>query len=165
MTRAPTSPPSPLGERPMVEEARTHAFGHCCPSRMALRGWSDGGSTGRRGPGCHTPPVNTIAGGGGHEGAAARSQGPRSRADALAQAEALARLRAPGDAIDWSYASPPPLYLTDGDRTGVYRLRAGDTPVTDAAGHSRMSVADYAAAIVDVLENGAFTKRRFAVAY
>jgi uncharacterized protein len=87
------------------------------------------------------------------------------RGEALAQAEALAILRASNGVVDWSYASPPPFHLFDGPRTGTYRVRAGDRPLDDGDGVSRISVADYAAAIVDVLEGGSFVCQRFATAY
>jgi putative NADH-flavin reductase/pimeloyl-ACP methyl ester carboxylesterase len=85
--------------------------------------------------------------------------------DALAQAQALEILRDADGALDWSYASPPPVQLVDGERTGRYRVRAGDLPIVDADGHSRISVPDYAAAIVDALEARRFIGERFTAAY
>jgi uncharacterized protein len=87
------------------------------------------------------------------------------KAEALAQAEALEILRGSNGAIDWSYASPPPVHLTEGGRTGRYRVRAGDLPLVDDEGESRITVADYAAAIVDVLESRRFVGERFTAAY
>jgi uncharacterized protein len=87
------------------------------------------------------------------------------KAEALAQARALEILRDANGAVDWSYVSPPPLQLFDGERTGRYRVRAGDLPITDGQGESRISVPDYAAAIVDALENGRFVGERFTAAY
>jgi putative NADH-flavin reductase/pimeloyl-ACP methyl ester carboxylesterase len=85
--------------------------------------------------------------------------------EALAQARALEIFRAANGTLDWSYASPPPVHLFDGERTGRYRVRAGDVPITDARGESRISVPDYAAAIVDALERRSFVGARFTAAY
>jgi len=85
--------------------------------------------------------------------------------EALAAAHALEILREANGAVDWSYASPPPLHLVDGERTGRYRVRAGDLPIVDAGGESRISVPDYAAAIVDTLERRRFVGERFTAAY
>jgi putative NADH-flavin reductase/pimeloyl-ACP methyl ester carboxylesterase len=85
--------------------------------------------------------------------------------EALAGARALELLRSANGAVDWSYASPPPMHLVEGERTGRYRVRAGDLPITDAQGDSRITVPDYAAAIVDTLESGRFTRARFTAAY
>jgi putative NADH-flavin reductase len=87
------------------------------------------------------------------------------KAEALAQARALEILRDANGAVDWSYASPPPTDLVEGDRTGRYRVRAGDLPITDWKGQSRISVPDYAAAIVDTIESGRFVGARFTAAY
>jgi putative NADH-flavin reductase len=87
------------------------------------------------------------------------------KADALAGARALEILRDADGDVDWSYASPPPLHLVDGERTGRYRVRAGDLPITDPEGESRITVPDYAAAIVDALESGRFVGERFTAAY
>jgi putative NADH-flavin reductase/pimeloyl-ACP methyl ester carboxylesterase len=87
------------------------------------------------------------------------------KGEALAQARALEILRESNGAVDWSYASPPPVQLYDGERIGRYRVRAGDLPIVDAQGESRISVADYAAAIVDALEGRRFVGARFTAAY
>jgi putative NADH-flavin reductase len=42
---------------------------------------------------------------------------------------------------------------------------ARDTPIADEKGESRISVGDYAAAVVDTLENESFIHARFTVAY
>jgi putative NADH-flavin reductase len=47
---------------------------------------------------------------------------------ALDQAEALAILRAAQTPVRWSYASPPPVHLVPGEKTGRYRAEARDTP-------------------------------------
>jgi putative NADH-flavin reductase/pimeloyl-ACP methyl ester carboxylesterase len=85
--------------------------------------------------------------------------------EALAQAEALEILRGANGAVDWSYASPPPVNLVEGERSGRYRLRAGDLPIADDEGESVITVPDYAAAIVDALESSLFVGARFTAAY
>ncbi len=59
----------------------------------------------------------------------------------------------------------PPVHLVPGDKTGCYRAEARDTPLVDERGESRISVGDYAAAIVDTVENGSFVRARFTVGY
>lgn len=87
------------------------------------------------------------------------------KAEALAQAEALAIFRASASPVAWSYASPPPMHLVDGEKTGVYRMQPGDRPIADANGQSRISVADFASAIIDVLERDLFIRERFTAGY
>ncbi|MEV8636270.1 NAD(P)H-binding protein [Streptosporangium sp. NPDC051023] len=120
-------------------------------------------------PGIKVTRVLVVGGGGSLEYAPGQRfvDGPdfpkEYLADAQAQARALDLLRAEGDALEWSYASPPPAYLVDGERTGVYQVRGGDTPIDGIA--TRISVPDYAAALIDVLENGSFIRERFTTGY
>jgi putative NADH-flavin reductase len=81
------------------------------------------------------------------------------------QAEALAILRATQTPVEWSYASPPPVHLVPGPKTGRYRAEVRDTPLADERGESRISVGDYAAAVIDTLENGSFVQARFTAGY
>jgi hypothetical protein len=53
----------------------------------------------------------------------------------------------------------------NGERTGRYRARAGDLPVVDPEGESRITVPDYAAAIVDTVESTRFVGERFTAGY
>lgn len=53
----------------------------------------------------------------------------------------------------------------DGKKTGIYRMQAGDRPIADASGQSRISVADFASAILDVLERDLFVRERFTAGY
>jgi putative NADH-flavin reductase len=53
--------------------------------------------------------------------------------------------------LDWICASPAQL-IEPGERTGVFRI-GGDELLTDADGSSRITIPDYAAGIVDQLEN------------
>jgi len=56
------------------------------------------------------------------------------------------------------------MHLEPGDRTGVYRL-GRDEPVFDAEGHSRVTVADLAAALVAEAEQPQFVRQRFTLGY
>ena len=57
--------------------------------------------------------------------------------EAFAQAIALEIFLDSNADVDWSYASPPPVHLLDGEKTGTYRVQAGDYPITDENGESR----------------------------
>jgi putative NADH-flavin reductase len=82
------------------------------------------------------------------------------RNEALAQAEALAVLRA-ADGVEWTYMSPPPHHLVPGDKTGQYRTAAGDSPVTNDAGEAKITSGDFASAFVDEIENNSYPRQRF----
>ncbi|HUA79772.1 MAG TPA: NAD(P)H-binding protein [Dyella sp.] len=83
--------------------------------------------------------------------------------EAEAQAKALDLFRASNTDIDWTYISPAAL-LEDGARTGQYRI-GGDTLLTDANGVSRITVPDYAIALLDRLEKRDALRQRITVAY
>ncbi|TJZ77229.1 NAD(P)-dependent oxidoreductase [Rhodococcus oryzae] len=83
---------------------------------------------------------------------------------ALDQSEALRIFRSSETPVEWSYASPPPVYLVPGDKTGAYLVEARDTPLANENGESRITIGDYASAIVDTLETGAFVRERFTAA-
>ncbi|MEG1617717.1 MAG: NAD(P)-dependent oxidoreductase [Bacteroidales bacterium] len=65
--------------------------------------------------------------------------------------------------IDWVFFSPAGS-LEPGDKTGNYRLGKDDL-IVDAAGQSRISVGDYAKAMVDELEKQDHHKERFTIGY
>lgn len=67
------------------------------------------------------------------------------------------------DDVDWTFFSPAAL-IFEGERTGTYRT-GGDQLVTDEAGESRISFADYAIAMVDELEAHRYPKARFTAGY
>ena len=67
------------------------------------------------------------------------------------------------DDVRWTYATPPK-NLTNGERTGSYRI-GGDVMLEDARGRSRVSRADFAVAVIDEAERGAHVNARFSVAY
>ncbi len=86
---------------------------------------------------------------------------PAWRAIAAASAEQHEVCR--GEArVDWVYVSPP-ASLLPGERTGRYRL-GGDELLIDERGESRISLEDFAVALVDEAESPRHTRTRFTVA-
>jgi putative NADH-flavin reductase len=67
------------------------------------------------------------------------------------------------DDVRWTYLSPPKTFKP-GERTGTYSI-GGDTMLKDSRGKSKISMEDYAVALVDEAENGDFIGKRFSVAY
>ena len=65
--------------------------------------------------------------------------------------------------VSWTYVSPPGSILP-GQRTGVFR-QGDDTLIVNDKGESRISMEDYAVAIVDEAENPQHLGRRFTVGY
>ena len=65
--------------------------------------------------------------------------------------------------IDWVFFSPAGS-LEPGERTGNYRLGKDDLIVNDK-GESKISVQDYAKAMVDELEDPAHHNERFTIGY
>jgi hypothetical protein len=90
---------------------------------------------------------------------------PQYRAEALAQAEALDVFRSAATDVEWTYASPPPHHLEQGEKRGGYHARVGDTPVVDDHGESRLTSGDFAVAIVYALTEHVSVKGRFTAAY
>ncbi len=78
---------------------------------------------------------------------------------ALAHAQALDVLRS--SSIDWTSLCPA-AYFDPGERTGRFRLGT-DNLIVDERGESRISMEDYAIAMVDELEVPGHRKRRFSV--
>src|SRR6187551_2427883 len=81
---------------------------------------------------------------------------------ALATREALTMLRQE-TGLEWSYLSPS-ADLSPGQRTGKFRLGT-DQLLKDANGESRISVQDYAMAMIDEVEKPNHIRRRFTVGY
>jgi putative NADH-flavin reductase len=80
----------------------------------------------------------------------------------LATIDALTKLREePG--LDWSFLAPS-AEMQSGQRTAKFRL-GGDRLLVDANGKSRISVQDYAVAMIDELEHPAHLRQRFTVGY
>jgi uncharacterized protein len=65
--------------------------------------------------------------------------------------------------IDWTYFSPA-AFFDPGSRTGKFRL-GEDNLIADDQGQSRISMEDYAIALVDELERPAHRKARFTIGY
>lgn len=78
-----------------------------------------------------------------------------------AHGAALANLRQRENVL-WTYVSPAADFQADGARTGTYTL-AGEELALNAAGESTVSYADYAIAIVDLIESGEHVRERVSV--
>ena len=83
--------------------------------------------------------------------------------EALGQGRALDVFRASASPLDWTFFSPAAL-MQPGERTGHYRV-GGDQLLADASGNSRISVADFAVAMLDELEHHAHPRTRISFAY
>ena len=84
------------------------------------------------------------------------------RATAEGARRALHMLREEED-LHWTMLSPS-AHLEPGTRTGKFRLGA-DQLLVDAQGHSHISLADYAVAMIDELEQPRHLRQRFTVGY
>jgi putative NADH-flavin reductase len=84
------------------------------------------------------------------------------RGEVLGQKDALEYLRTVKD-VPWSYFSPAGSIFA-GTRTGKFRL-GGDQLVVDAAGQSRISMEDYAVAVLDEIQKPAHLRQRFTIGY
>ena len=80
---------------------------------------------------------------------------------ARAHVEALNVLRA--SKIDWTYLAPA-AYFEPGERTGKFRL-GKDELIANAQQESRISMEDYAVALVDELDKPRHRRQRFSVGY
>jgi putative NADH-flavin reductase len=81
---------------------------------------------------------------------------------ALATMNSLEQLQGEHE-LEWSYPSPS-AELTSDQRTGKFRL-GNDQLLVDATGQSKISVQDYAVAMIDELERPAHVGRRFTAGY
>lgn len=81
---------------------------------------------------------------------------------ALATREASNMLRKESD-LEWSFL-PPSSVLQSGQRTGKYRIGT-DQLLTDAKGESRISLEDYALAMLEEMEHPRHVRQRFTVGY
>ena len=82
--------------------------------------------------------------------------------EASAGRDFLGVLRGEKD-LDWTFLSPSALF-GPGERTGKFRI-GGDALLVGADGRSRVSMEDYAIALVDELEAPRHSRRRFTVGY
>ena len=87
---------------------------------------------------------------------------PEYKLGALATREALNMLRRETN-LEWSFLSPS-ADLFPGQRTGKFRLGT-DQLLADTQGKSRISVEDYATAMIDEVEKPKHIRRRFTVGY
>jgi putative NADH-flavin reductase len=81
---------------------------------------------------------------------------------ALAHRDAFKLLREDAT-LDWTYVSPAAV-IEPGERTGKFRLGT-DQLLTDANGQSRISMEDFAVAVIDEMEKPRHIRRRFTLAY
>jgi putative NADH-flavin reductase len=88
---------------------------------------------------------------------------PRSyKTEALAGRDFLRILRNERE-LDWTFLSPSAVFAP-GERTGKFRL-GGDQLLVDQNGESRISMEDFAIALINELENPRHSHRRFTVGY
>ena len=83
--------------------------------------------------------------------------------EAIAAAAALDVFRSAQTDVEWSYVSPGAL-LEPGERTGHYRV-GGDEVLVDEAGNSRITMEDFAIAMLDEAEHPAHSRQRFTAAH
>jgi len=88
---------------------------------------------------------------------------PAYRAEAQAHGDALAMLREAETTVEWTVVTPPRSF-DDTGRTGSYRT-GEDELLLDENGLSRISLEDFAAAVVDEAETPEHLRARFSVAY
>lgn len=75
--------------------------------------------------------------------------------------KALEELRLRDD-VRWTYISPAGDFQADGEKSGKYIL-GGEELTLNSKGESIISYADYAAALVDEIENGNHINERISV--
>ncbi|WP_432460715.1 NAD(P)-dependent oxidoreductase [Agarivorans sp. QJM3NY_25] len=85
------------------------------------------------------------------------------KAESTAQAEALQVFKQTTSSVNWTYISPA-AEIFPGDKQADYRI-GGEQLLSDEQGNSRISVSDYAVAVIDELESGRHPKQRIGVAY
>jgi putative NADH-flavin reductase len=83
--------------------------------------------------------------------------------EALAAAAALEIFERADTDVNWSYVCPGAL-LEPGERTGTYRL-GGDELLVDEHGRSRITMEDFAIAMLDEVESSEHPRQRFTAAH
>ena len=83
--------------------------------------------------------------------------------EALAQGEALSVFKATNTTTQWTFVSPAAV-IYPGESEGPYRI-GGDAFFTNEQGESKISVTDYAIAMLDEVQNAAHINQRMSVAY
>jgi putative NADH-flavin reductase len=84
------------------------------------------------------------------------------KVESLAGRDFLNALRGES-ALEWTFLSPS-MHLDGGPRTGKFRLGKEELLI-DTDDQSHISIADYAIALIDELENPAHVRQRFTVGY
>jgi uncharacterized protein len=84
------------------------------------------------------------------------------RGEVLGQKDALDYFRSVSD-VPWTYFSPA-ASIAPGTRTGQFRL-GRDQLIADAKGESRISMEDYAVAVLDEVQRPAHLHQRFTIGY
>lgn len=85
------------------------------------------------------------------------------KAEALAQGEALNVFKTTTSTTSWTFVSPAAI-IYPGESEGTYRI-GGDEFFTNKAGESKISVTDYAIAMLDEAQNSAHLNQRISIAY
>ncbi|WOC28250.1 NAD(P)-dependent oxidoreductase [Pseudoalteromonas sp. N1230-9] len=85
------------------------------------------------------------------------------KAEAIAQGEALDVFRVSTTDTPWTFVSPAAV-IYPGESEGPYRV-GGDSFFTDANGESKISVTDYAKAMLDEAQSAAHLNQRISIAY
>ncbi len=88
---------------------------------------------------------------------------PDYRAEAQAHLDALHVLQSTGAPTEWTVITPPRGF-DDSGRTGSFRT-GRDELLLDDEGRSRISMEDFAVAVLDEAENPRHSRARFSVAY
>jgi len=83
--------------------------------------------------------------------------------EAIAQGEALSAFRGASSTLSWLFVSPAAI-IEPGIKTGKYR-RTDDKLLVDTQGDSKISVEDYAFALMDELEANTINNARIGFAY
>ena len=83
--------------------------------------------------------------------------------EAIAQGEALKVFRSSKSNTQWTFVSPAAV-LYPGDSEGDFRI-GGDAFFTNSDGESKISVTDYAKAMIDEAQRGEYINQRISVAY
>ena len=80
---------------------------------------------------------------------------------ATSMAKGLAALRQRQD-VRWIYVSPAAIFDAEGEKIGGYQV-AGELFETNQAGESRISYADYALGLVDLIAKGTYGRERISL--
>ncbi|MBQ4810922.1 NAD(P)-dependent oxidoreductase [Pseudoalteromonas luteoviolacea] len=83
--------------------------------------------------------------------------------EAIAQSQALTVFKSTQSPLNWTYISPA-AEIFPGDKMQAYRV-GFEQLLLDDEGNSRISVADYATALVDEIEKGEHINKRIGIAY